>query len=752
MNKNKFLTVFVFSLFLSACGGSSDKKDDNGSANAKPSVDAGSDIDADAFEPVTLEGSGSDSDGSIVSWTWSQVDGPAVTLSGDDSATAEFEAPAVETLTELVFELTATDDGGETASDTVTVNVAPVVTMSGRIYDGPIAGATVTVQVGDRTYTAVSDDDGNYSVNIGSPAPDAFVTLRAVGGEGQEHVELLGIAASFGQLQTLAGSDGKLLPEESSVVNVTNLSTAKVVLMMEANGGQPITSDDAAKDLETRVNGDDLMRLATVIKLVIDGGFDLPAGTTNTVALVSDRDTVNSFVDTVNSTDPTAYESIQDEMLNDPELTTGFTRAPDAYNLLIVDTLNSTGTIEYMLVNRAPRYEFNTDGSGHVYGSSVGTTRPFEWVLQGRDLVISYDSPLLPSGYCYVEGQAGQFLCETTIEEERMSLVFDGVNTDHVRIYSEGVRRYPNNPEFDPIGVSGSSVYVAMTEQLPVELASEAGNVWAFTVAGPNTTGLGLSTLSAGRLQVDGDTGTTIASEFSPAIAFSHDTDADGTMNFEYADGASMNVRALRKEGIAYDAQMMFTTSTGEMYTDGGLIVRDDGSAEILADKGWVGSYTLYGQDAYFDIELKADGSGEIRSYFDNGTWNTFPLRWALDAEGSIVISQYSAWIEANMQWENVASCDGHLDCYAWKERIWTPVAFDEAKKRLFVTETQQEFWYDAEMPDKQQESPHWMQTGVRFWGYEDAAPAVTAKVSATASPRATAWKDIAKGNGPQRQ
>lgn len=81
-------------------------------------------------------------------------------------------------------------------------------------------------------------------------------------------------------------------------------------------------------------------------------------------------------------------------------------------------------------------------------------------------------------------------------------------------------------------------------------------------MAGPDTTGLGISALSAGRLEVDEGSGRTLAGEFSPSIAFSHQTGAAGTMHFEYADGASMSARALRREGIAYDARMMFTAST----------------------------------------------------------------------------------------------------------------------------------------------------------------------------------------------
>lgn len=37
-----------------------------------------------------------------------------------------------------------------------------------------------------------------------------------------------------------------------------------------------------------------------------------------------------------------------------------------------------------------------------------------------------------------------------------------------------------------------------------------------------------------------------------------------------------------------------------------------------------MGTYTLYDMDAYFDVQLDADGSGEIRSYFDEGGQRLF--------------------------------------------------------------------------------------------------------------------------------
>ncbi len=118
-NEDGFIALFDVS------GGTGD---DDPSTNIAPIADAGSDFSAIQRTTVFLDGSASsDSDGNIVSYLWKQVSGKTVKLKNKTSSIAKFRAPRVRKNKSkvLVFELSITDDQGDTSTDTVTVTIIP---------------------------------------------------------------------------------------------------------------------------------------------------------------------------------------------------------------------------------------------------------------------------------------------------------------------------------------------------------------------------------------------------------------------------------------------------------------------------------------------------------------------------------------------------------------------------------------------------------------------------------------------------
>jgi len=110
---------------------------------------------------VTLTGSGTDTDGSIASYAWAQISGPAAsTLTNANQATATASGLVAGT---YVFRLTVSDNGGATgtASTSVTVNAAPV-----NIPPVANAGADVSITLPQSSVTlngSGADSDGSIA-------------------------------------------------------------------------------------------------------------------------------------------------------------------------------------------------------------------------------------------------------------------------------------------------------------------------------------------------------------------------------------------------------------------------------------------------------------------------------------------------------------------------------------------------------------------------------------------------------------
>jgi hypothetical protein len=119
----------VLAVTLSACGGGSGPNQPEVPADAPPTVRAGTDQAVGEGTTVTLAGQASD-DGGTPAITWTQVDGPAVTLSDAGVLAPTFEAPVTGAAVTLTFRLTADDGVNSPRSDTVAVRVRDTVADS----------------------------------------------------------------------------------------------------------------------------------------------------------------------------------------------------------------------------------------------------------------------------------------------------------------------------------------------------------------------------------------------------------------------------------------------------------------------------------------------------------------------------------------------------------------------------------------------------------------------------------------------
>jgi hypothetical protein len=111
-------------------------------ANQAPTANAGTaQTNIEPWSTVTLSGTDSDSDGTVVTRAWAQTSGTAVTLSGAATATAIFTAPASIAGETLSFSYTVTDNLGATGTSSTNVTILPVTERT------VIGGAEVPLQI-----------------------------------------------------------------------------------------------------------------------------------------------------------------------------------------------------------------------------------------------------------------------------------------------------------------------------------------------------------------------------------------------------------------------------------------------------------------------------------------------------------------------------------------------------------------------------------------------------------------------------
>ena len=259
--------------------------------NQEPTADAGSDQTVNEGASVSLDATGSsDPDGDALSYSWTQTDGPSVTLSDASTATPTFTAPAVQSDTTLTFEVTASDGNGGSATDTVSVTVqntgesdlstavslTPTEATAGpdgeatydvvvEDVDGGVGAYTMTVSIGDTATAHIADVEPAHAngettdVSIAADGDSATVEAALVDTEQTGSVTLftVTVASDTGGETPVDLSVGALGTEagESYDVTATNGATFVDSSLVVGSSDQPAQDPDGDGQYED-VNGD----------------------------------------------------------------------------------------------------------------------------------------------------------------------------------------------------------------------------------------------------------------------------------------------------------------------------------------------------------------------------------------------------------------------------------------------------------------------------------------------------------------
>jgi hypothetical protein len=560
--------------------------------------------------------------------------------------------------------------------------------LKGTVTDAPIPNAVVTATVGSQTFTTTADANGVYSLDVEVEEGNVsdFVTLSGKGVGEQSYVEFRSLAGSFQSLVAAAGTDKELSSEESRSTQITNVSTAEAVLLQEANGGQPITSDAALAELGTSVDGQQVLDLAATIKLLVDHADDypMPAGQTSILALATDAAARQTAIDEAATKDPAVFSQAQNAIAADPSLVRPLT-AEDVEDFTAA-LLSSDPGFSFNYTNRVAGYTFMTDGTGSV---STGTSdAPMTWKVEGSTIRVTFNQPVETVSFdtenCVGDGGVRQV--EAHYSTTELSLAFLSKRT--VATTETSHVTYADCASLAARDVSVTSARTILQEEDALtldiaELRDSTHSIYVFNGA-TQTVMADIADLKA-----DG-TGTTRLLNLS----FTWQLDDSGRIvEAEFADGTTAEYLVLRDiDAVTSDLYFELRTPGGAVYTDIGASVYADPEYAVDLDAAAIPArYYQFGKgdETGFDARLKG-----FALRFNAGGTGSQELDY-IDLDGNVVLEDETLepsyafhWTYENGEvvvrrtWDTVAQQDncvyGTANCVIYDERRIIPIAADD--------------------------------------------------------------------------
>lgn len=180
---NLIAGTYVFTLTvtdnLGATGTATASVTVNGAANVNPSANAGiNQVITWPTNSATLSGSGTDTDGSIVSYSWTKVSGTGGTITTPSAASTTVTGLSVGV---YVYRLTVADNSGATATDDIQITVnkgSATISLSNlaQVYTGAALSPTVTTSPAGLSYSLTLGGVTGGKTNVGSYAAFAGIT------------------------------------------------------------------------------------------------------------------------------------------------------------------------------------------------------------------------------------------------------------------------------------------------------------------------------------------------------------------------------------------------------------------------------------------------------------------------------------------------------------------------------------------------------------------------------------------------
>jgi gliding motility-associated-like protein len=652
--------TYVFRLTVTDNSGATDTDDVTVRVNAlavnqNPTANAGPDRNITLpTNSITLNGTGSDPDGSIASYSWVKTSGPAATLTNATAATLELSDLVEGTYT---FRLTVTDNGGLTGQDVMQLIVTPAA-----VNQAPVANAgsnqTITLPLNSLTiFGSGSDADGTvltYAWTVVSGTP---ITLA---NQNTATLSVSDLAAGSYTLRLTVTDEDGAIDSDDMTITVNPLATNQAPI---ANAGTDKTITLPTSIATLTGSGSDADGTIASYEWVKVSGPSVTMGTTN-LASLSVSDLVEGiYIFRLTVTDDDGAEDSDDVSV---------TILPATVNAApLVDAGQDIELIE-------PETMAALDGNASDTDGSIAT---IEWTqVQGPVVAISNGNAL----FAQVNGlTVGTYRFRLTVTDDDGATAFDEVQ----------IVINPANTNLPPAANAGTDKNI----KLPTNSTSLTGSAtdadgtiasysWlklsgpAATMTGENTSTLNLSNLLDGvyqfQLTVTDDDGAIDTDEVTVTVSPADLNDAPvanagSDISIELPDNfIVINGSATDDDGTPTIA---WTQVSGPAATLGAVNTASLSVSNLVA-----GTYVF--RITATDAQTASD--------FDDVTVTVHPepiTPAAPVVDAGVDISIQLPDNDITIAAEATADDSGFIDTYSWMQLSGPPVMFERADTAVAV-------------------------------------------------------------------
>ena len=683
-----------------------------------PQVTVGDDQQVDEGGSLQLIGSATDTDSAISSIRWESSRPDLLQFDPVGKASTTVLVGRVTQTTVVQVSLRATDQTGLSSQRSLNLTIRDVAAepqnlqLSGLSARPLLVGGTVSVHVGEQTFSDTVDSVGEWSVQAQTINPQDMVRVEIRSAD-DARILMESYLGQWSDLTNLAVA-GQLGPDQSYALRVGAFTSALANALREKNALQNLSSQvtldlasaeqlvAAAYGLET----EQVLDHGTLLLLLADGTVALDSQFSSILAVLPDFEAVMSLLREAVNNHLSAFTSARENLDADLALAPGFDAALSATRLV------ELGQSRFHFAG--DQFQLSSDGSARIDAGSVspaGATgghaaQVASWTVSGKQIVVTPAAPQ-PSSFtafgkiCGSDPNPRDLEVEQTVEEYRFAPVieFPGRGPILLQIQREATEHYPDAPDCadEQQSFSYLTLFSRTEDLLPFASAVEPGD--SFALAAVNRRPDAVDRINGFRSDrfnfLSGGVGNSegFGVEGGGEEAFTWRVAADGALQLDYSDGMRVRYYHLSTDdAVGFEVIVLAENTSGYRSSARVTAVEIEGPVDLPASElpgRWAQYgdsrafsnsfqlFSLFGLKLYANSEfeqynniLLRDGSFDSEFFSSGGEADSGSLgNWAL-AGGRVTIESR---VDSA---DHSRNCDANAPtCEVYSRRVWQPIA-----------------------------------------------------------------------------